>query len=422
MPWVEKRGDGEFPYRVKAIIGKLPNGRPKTTSRSGFATEDAAMNRGLEIEADARRGLHHDTTRGQITLDDYFWKKWLPAQTVADKSARNFASQYRTHIAPRWGTAPMNSIDTFDIGAFENALRKQVGQSQRRNVMDMLRFMLDDAVHAKVLQHSPMLPRDRTRRGSREVIVQREGKVATIAQVLAICDRLKPTYAMLTLVTLFTGMRWGEVAGMRREFLTLRPATASTPASGEYVIDPEIGAVKEDGAGRRAFGTPKGRKGRRVQLPPFLVEFLLVWLAGLPEHQELLFVSERAKTFLERSGFDNDNWRPACDGWPARPHKNPRWNREAAVPIVFGLWFHDLRHTHKTHLADGGIEPVARDERLGHVTPGMDGVYIHTTDAMRAKILNLLQGLWETAIAEEIAAGRSFPKSLPQIGLPAGQT
>jgi hypothetical protein len=43
----------------------------------------------------------------------------------------------------------------------------------------------------------------------------------------------------------------------------------------------------------------------------------------------------------------------------------------------------------------------------------MDGVYVHTTPAMREAILVLLQEWWENALAEETAAGRSFPKSLP---------
>jgi integrase len=68
---------------------------------------------------------------------------------------------------------------------------------------------------------------------------------------------------------------------------------------------------------------------------------------------------------------------------------------------------HDLRHTHKTWLAEDGVEPVARDERLGHVTPGMDGIYIHATAAMRDRILAALQKRWEDHIA------RSSPTPLP---------
>jgi integrase len=63
--------------------------------------------------------------------------------------------------------------------------------------------------------------------------------------------------------------------------------------------------------------------------------------------------------------------------------------------VAEGLVMHDLRHTHKTWLAEDGVEPVARDERLGHATPGMDGVYIHVTPAMRRKVLDVLQARWD---------------------------
>src|SRR5439155_15152166 len=104
-------------------------------------------------------------------------------------------------------------------------------------------------------------------------------------------------------------------------------------------------------------------------------------------------------------------WRRACDGWPAR---DAVWGHAPLIeapPIHTGLHFHDLRHTHKTWLADAGVDPVARDERLGHVTPGMDGVYIHATPAMRRKVLGVLQRQWE---AFQRTAGKRSPIDLPK--------
>lgn len=60
------------------------------------------------------------------------------------------------------------------------------------------------------------------------------------------------------LVTAFTGMRWGEAAGMRRNFLFLRPVADGSPAIGWYDIDKKVGARKELG-GHLSFGPPKDR-------------------------------------------------------------------------------------------------------------------------------------------------------------------
>lgn len=388
MAYAEKRGDGPFPWRVKF---KKPDG--SETSASGFATEEDALNHGRDQEADIRRGRWHDPKAGEITLDTYFWKKWLPAQRLSDKSVRNHKGEYRTHIAPRWGTQPLNTIDPFEIAALEKQLLTTRSASTRRNVMDLLRFMLDDAVHAKMLQHSPMLPRQRGR-GQREPEKVRPGQVTTLAAVLAIGVRLKPGDALMALVTLFTGMRWGEVSGMRRSFLTLEAAGGERPARGHYVIDEKIGAVHEEQSGRRFFGPPKGNKGRTVELPAFLVELLIEFLGTFPLERNLLFVNQLGVAH-NNSSFTNNHWRAACDGREGRGVVRGHAALEPWEPIHAGLWFHDLRHTHKTWLADDGIEPVARDERLGHVTPGMDGVYIHVTPSMRAKILAALQARWD---------------------------
>lgn len=400
MPYPEKRGDGPFPWSVKH---KKPGGGEKRVS--GFATEDDAMNYGHEQEADLRRGKYHDPKNGEITLDEYFRKKWLPAQDLSDKSRSNRAGEYRTHLAPRWGSKALNDIEPFEIAALELQLKASRAPSTRRNVMDLLRFMLEDAVHAKLLQYSPILPRQR--RGKREADTVRRGQLTTLAEVLAIGERLKPGDALMTLVTFFTGMRWSEVSGMRRSFLTLHPAAGGKPARGHYVIDEKLGAVHEDrSSGRRSYGPPKGDKGRTVQLPPFLVVLLLEHLATFPLERDALFVNNRGQLH-NHSSFINNHWRPACDGWAERP-ANRRWPlRPAAAPIHRGLWFHDLRHTHKTALAEAGIEPVARDERLGHATPGMDGVYIHVTEPMRARILVAVEEWWATSGA------RSTPTGLP---------
>ena len=83
----------------------------------------------------------------------------------------------------------------------------------------------------------------------------------------------------MALVAAFTGMRWGEVCGMRRAFLHVpgdAPGAVGGSAAGGawYVIDPQMGAVHEDVHSRRFFGPPKGGYGRVVDLPPFLADLL----------------------------------------------------------------------------------------------------------------------------------------------------
>jgi len=106
--------------------------------------------------------------------------------------------------------------------------------------------------------------------------------------ILAICARLPAPEALMVITTAFSGLRWGEVAGMRRKYHYLAPADGDTPASGWYEIDEFDGALKECG-GRLAFGPPKDREARLVELPAFLVILLLAYLETIPARRQLLF-------------------------------------------------------------------------------------------------------------------------------------
>ena len=60
---------------------------------------------------------------------------------------------------------------------------------------------------------------------------------------------------------------------------------------------------------------------------------------------------------------------------------------------------HWFRHAVKTWLAEEGIPAVAINELVGHANRGMDGVYIHVTDAMRGQNARVMQERWERARA-----------------------
>lgn len=403
MAYAEKRGKGEYPWRVKY---KKPDG--SEGSASGFRTRKDALDYGREQEADIRRGRWRNPGQSSMTLDEY-WAKWYPLQAPgwADSTQDLKRSFYRNHIGPRWGTMPLDEIDPMDIKEFELELRTRGLGATADGSMLLLRTILADAVADQRLDLSPVAPK---RRGGGRPLgpAPRKGIVTTLDRVEAICERLKPADALMVLTAVFTGLRWGEVSGMRRSFLHLTPAAEGKPASGYYAVDPDVGAVKTRRG--RKFGTTKTYQGREVELPPFLVELLLAHVAGLPDGQDLLFATKTNRP-LDPSTFNDRWWRPACDGRPAVEKRKGRKATEAWEPIEPGLWFHDLRRTHKTWLADDGIEKAARDERLGHSPQGMDGIYIQATPAMRAKILKGLQRRWEKLHPPQKRSPNRLPSS-----------
>ncbi len=132
----------------------------------------------------------------------------------------------------------------------------------------------------------------------------------------------------------YTGMRWGELTGLRRPNCKLDDA--------RIYIDPDDGALHEVG-GHLELGSPKTPAAvRDILLPPFLVELLR---AHLDTHKHDHVFTGRDGGLHRRSSFHRRHWRPATDGDP-----------DNGIPaIVRGLHFHDLRHSHKTWLIEDGV-------------------------------------------------------------------
>ena len=262
-------------------------------------------------------------------------------------------------------------------------------------VLSVIRDLLADAAAEGLIPVAPAV-RLRLRRNGAGAPV-RPGIAVGIDQVLAVCARLPRQEALMALVAFFTGMRWGEVCGMRGRFLHLPGASvggarADLAGAGWYQVDPAGGAVHEDVHARRFFGPPKGGYGRTLDLPPFLVGLLAEHCSAIGR-ADLLFANRRGQP-IRHSDFLRLR-RPACDGAAERLARDGRVLAAAAAPLCPGLRFHDLRHSHKTLLTELAVPEVLQDERLGHHPPGMRTVYAHATDAMRTAMLEGLEHTWQ---------------------------
>lgn len=377
---------------------RAPDGRHKEGSESGFRTKAAAEDYAEAQEAAIRAGTWIDPERGKIPLDDY-WKLWFETRRLSDSTRDRYASYYRNHLSPEWGQRPIASITALEVDGLEKRLYevKRLKSGTVEPVIELLGRVLGTAAFERRIGFSPVRPAKERGGTKPDEDDETVGIAITLEQLLAICARLPGPEALLVLTTAFTGMRWGEAAGMRRSLLFLQPGADDAAAAGWYDIDKKIGALKERG-GHLDFGPPKTREARVVQLPPFLVALLLAHLETLPAKQDLLFPCGSGEGY-RRGNFGRQHWRPACDGWPARPKSRGHAAVAAAPPIVKGLRFHDLRHTQETWDIEDNIPKVARDARLGHATGGMEGVYGHVTDVMKSQILDALEARWASAAA-----------------------
>jgi integrase len=416
-----ERSGGGWRARWKGPEGSIP----PYPSKSGFKRRQDAIDYGNDQEAAIRSANYIDPKLLDTTVDEW-WERWFPIQDyLRPNTAETYKQNYYKHIKPRWGHVRMNSVLAITVQEFRSELNKTYAQNTVGVIMTIMRNLFDDAALNRIVQFSPF-PKN-PRRGTRRNVVavdakpKREGIVISFTDLDAICARLSSAEAVLTQVAFWTGMRWSEVAAMRRRNLHLEEGIVE--GGGYYVIDPRIGAVHEDVHSQRFYGPPKsgpdGRlapayePGRVVDLPPFLVAMIRAHLETLvepslaedaTEEEAQAWAANHDLLFPNRNGaprqYDNWNskWRRVCDGWEATLRK------AAGDAIIMGLRLHDCKHTHASMMDDLGIHTVMRDYRLGHATPGTRGVYSHPTLQMRLTLVNGLQRVWESHYTCDYAA------------------
>jgi integrase len=218
--------------------------------------------------------------------------------------------------------------------------------------MRWVRLTLNQAVRDRRIIASPAegvrLPRGR----------RSEMRLLDGVQVAELAAALPDRYESLAIVAAYTGLRWGELAGLRvgdlqmlRRRLTVRSTLVE--ASGQPL----------------RLGPPKSTASERtITLPGFVVEALARHLEVYPPGDEMVWTTERGG--LLRRGSFGRIWRKAVAGSVGSPCR-----------------VHDLRHTHASWLIADGEHPKAIQTRLGHgsISVTMDR-YGHLMDGLDDQI------------------------------------
>ncbi len=370
MAWIERRA-AQFRVRLR-----LPDGTVGTDS--AHPARAAAEIRRKQVEVEQALDTFLDPRRGHITLAEWV-ALWEPSHMAGPAKWAAYRSHLRNHILPRFATLPIGRIDRLAVKAFVKHLHTRLADSSVRDVLSLLSMLLREAVADRRIPFNPG-------QGVRTVTGARgERPHATAGQVLAVADGVTRHADRVLIITgAYTGMRWGELAGLAR--------VNSHFDDGLIRVDPDIGALHEVG-GNLYLGPPKTRDSARdILLPPFLVDLLRGVLDGHDEDQ--VFTGERGG-LLRRSTFSRRMWQPAVNGDAQRA-------RPAVLP---GMHFHDLRHTHKTWLIEDDIPEIAQAKRLGHRLPGVRGIYSHVTPAMNQRIIDALQRRWDSVAKQNTGRG-----------------
>jgi integrase len=92
------------------------------------------------------------------------------------------------------------------------------------------------------------------------------------------------------------------------------------------------------------------------------------------------------------------------DGLPMQPRSLTHgWEQFIGRTSLPRLRFHDLRHSHATHLLAGNIHPKIASERLGHSKVGITlDLYSHVLPGMQADAAAKVDGALRVAMGKRL--------------------
>lgn len=314
-------------------------------------------------QSELLRGEWASPDRGRIRLDEYA-VRWIDDQDIGNRTRGKYRTLLRLHIAPMLGEKELGTITTEVVRRWLAALRNDGrGASTAAGAYRLLRAVMNTAVLDERIRRNPC----RIKGADKERTEQRP--VASIPQVYTLVDSVEPNYRMLILCAAFTSLRWGELAGLRRQDIDLEKRIIQVRRTLQQLDD-----------GRLVDGPPKSAAGERtVSIPPFVVDDLR---DHLTEH---VAGGPRGRVFTSRRGGDlrRDIWYKEA-GW-----KDAK--KAAGLPEHFH--FHDLRHTGNHLASQSGANLRELMRRMGHSSVRAAMIYLHATDERDREIADRLAGL-----------------------------
>jgi integrase len=223
MGYAEKRGE-YWRGRYKIERGKYGTVTDDSGETVRFRSRREAEKAANDVEARVREGRWRKVSIG-LAFEDYV-SSWYEAQDLAASTLQNYRRHIEEHLLPEFGQQPISKISAKDIARWEKKERSiGYAESSIRTWRATLHLILADAVDEELCDSNPAVRRrGRGKRSGRSRHRGPEKAVTTALGVLLIAERAALLSGrddeFVAVVTMgYTGVRWGEVVGLEREFV-----------------------------------------------------------------------------------------------------------------------------------------------------------------------------------------------------------
>lgn len=361
---IRQRKDGAWEGRV--TLGRDP-GSGKLLQKSFYGKTAEEVRKKITSAAnDVDNNAYLEPSK--MTMNQWL-DRWLEDYTVALKpyTVLNYRSQISNHIRPYVGATKVSALTTDMIQRMYNSLtRSGLSAKTVRNVHGILHVVMETLVEIGERKDNPCTPL------KKRLPKVEQKEMLTIAgdDLSAFLDVIKgDEYENLFIVDLFTGMRQGELLGLRWSCVDF--------TNGCIKIDKQLYMPTEKG-GSYSLQPLKNRKTRVIYPAPFVFDVLR---KEKRKQAEARLLVGRA---WDDGGFPDLVFTNALGGHLSHKTVYKHFKKAVTASGIPDVRFHDMRHSYAMASMHNGDDPKTVQMNLGHASAAFTlDMYGHSSDQMK---------------------------------------
>lgn len=359
---IEKRGENT--YRLVVSTGKNLDGSRARRTKTIHGTRKDAEIALAEFVTEANRGL---VPEGKpVTFEEFYhiWQVNYGTKDLAPSTYNRYVGMLESRILPYLGSFTLEKIKPTDLMKLYDMLEQdtQIKRLAKNNgertlkplskktILEhhrLISAMLHKAVYWQLIVSNPAerVQPPKAKKPKRKYYDDEQCKVLLENLTTLGEDQIK--YKVAIILTVFTGVRLGELMGLEWQDVDFKTGILSINRSSQYLADKGVFTK-----------TPKTESSiREVAIPDFVISLL--------EEYKLWY--EEQKSIYGELWTNSDRLFVQADGKPMHPSTISKWFvkyvGQIGLPVIN---FHGLRHTNATLLIAQNIDVAVVAARLGH--------------------------------------------------------
>ena len=371
---IEKRGKNS--YRLTVSEGFDLNGKPMIHRKTVHGTKKDAEVELAKFVTEVQNGLVIDGKSLKFYEFTEIWKRDYGSKELAPSTYKRYCIMLETRLLPYFGHFYINKIKPTDIMKFYDLLEKDTQLVRKKGnngsktkkplsgktILEhhrLLRAMLHKAVYWQLIVANPAerVQPPKARKPKRRSYDDEQTKI--LLENLELLSSEDTKYKVAIILTVFTGVRLGELMGLEWQDVDFKNGIISINRSSQYLSD--MGVFTK---------VPKTESSiREIAIPEFIISLL--------EEYKLWY--EEQKSVYGELWTNSDRLFVQADGKPMHPSTISKWFvkyvGQIGLPVIN---FHGLRHTNASLLVAQNIDIAVISARLGHaqISTTLD-FYVH---------------------------------------------